>query len=104
MKTFYFYDLTTGLFTGRMVSSNSVNPLPFVEKNTPAGMGYKEFSGSMKDNKVDLATGLIVPVEDTALSAQGIRQKIAQLRDQMMRTGDSSLLDQIKNLQDQLNI
>jgi hypothetical protein len=102
VKQYYFYDLSTGEFTGQMISSNLPDPTAFIEQNTHHTMGYIEFSGSIKNYKVNLNTNTVEAKADTTFSDVEIKRQLTMLREQYFITRDPSILTQMETLQNTL--
>jgi len=63
MRTWHFYDLQTGIFSGRLFSARSETDLQF---NTPEGFGAREGVIDWESQRVDLATGELVDYQPPA--------------------------------------
>lgn len=55
-KTAYFYDLQTGVFSGKSLGG----PVDWVDSNTPDGMGAWSGPVDPKSQRVDIATGELI--------------------------------------------
>jgi len=103
MRTYYFYDPTTGEFTGQGLSCNKPDATAFLEKNLPTNANYIEFNGNIKNYKVNVETGEIEEKTNVAMTPFEIRQQISILREEYMRTRDESLLAGLELLKNELN-
>jgi len=103
IRTFCFYDESTGLFTGNTFSAASVDVDRIVAKNTPPGMRAIEGRYDHRSQRVDLATGTVI--DDPELSRMHherderrkrrdvARAKIADLERRQLRAQRELLLN-----------
>ena len=59
MNQYSLYDLSTGIFTGRLFTMLSARDL---EANTPAGCGAVEGLHDQATKRVDLETGAVIDI------------------------------------------
>lgn len=69
MKTFHFYDASSGLFVGHSVSYSDDIPSSFIESITAAGLSFIERDVlDHESSRVDLKTGEVVDYQSPAPS------------------------------------
>jgi len=102
MRTYHLYDATTGEFTGQSLSSNKPDPTSFIELNTPVSLRAIEFSGDIRNYKVNIDTGLIEQKADVHMSVTEIKQQLNTMREQYFATRDEALLAQMETLRNML--
>ena len=102
MKNYYFYDPSTGEFTGQSISSNVVDDTDFVALNTPANLKCVEYYGNITNCIVNLVTGAVEPKSNPELTTAEIKNQIYIVREQYLSTGNAELKTQLDLLQTML--